>query len=378
MRSRSGRKKLPTCTGKRYRWDSPVWRSIPAPLAIVDGERVVARNLRCRRVLEDLLGPDEAVWDRWLTAAVVRLRIDGAERRTFAVAPDDPRRVDLFLGDPWDESDQRIVVLRPVDADAHHAADLIETVSTLSHEFRTPLAAMKSSLGLLTRGEAGPLNDDQQRFLEMTVRNIDRLDRLVRDLLDAARADAGRLPLHLREVDLAPILAEALSLHRRDAQETGLVLETGPLPMRFAATVDPDKVLQMLSNVVGNAVKYCHRGDHVRIEVQSEVEAPEGRGADREWFALTVRDTGPGIDPGRQAAIFAPFCRAHDESDGRVFGAGLGLHITRGLVEAHGGHIELQSEPGEGTTVTITLPRSPQRVETRPAEAEEPELVVSG
>lgn len=372
---------MPSRTGKRYGWDSPVWRSIPAPLAVVDGERVVARNLRCRRLLEDLLGRREEVWDRWLLAAVVRLRIDGDDRRAFAVGPDDPRRVDVFLGDAFDESDQRIVVLRLLDADAHHAADLIETVSTLSHEFRTPLAAMKSSLGLLTGGEAGPVNEDQRRFLDLTVRNIDRLDRLVRDLLDAARADAGRLPLHLREVDLAPILAEALALHRREAQEAGQILETGPLPMRFTAVVDPDKLLQMLSNVVGNAVKYCGAGDHIRVELTPEAvpsgESDHAAGPD-EWFALTVRDTGPGIDPERQQAVFEAFSRAHDESDGRVFGAGLGLHITRGLVEAHGGTIHLESSPGQGTNVTLLLPRTRRDGEIGADRSEETEVLVSG
>ncbi len=335
-------------------WEDPAWRSIPAALAVVDGERVVARNTRCRRVLESMLGPRESVWDRWLVAAVVRIRIAGDERQTLAVGPEDPRRIQLSLGESFDSTERRIVELRPLDADPDRAADLVESISTLSHEFRTPLAAMKSSLGLLQAGEAGEMNADQQRFLGLTVRNIDRLDRLVRDLLDVARADAGHLPMHIRDVDLTSILAETVELHGSDAREAGLELALGPMPEAFRVRVDADKVLQMLSNVLGNSVKYCEPGDRIRIDLETEADSP-GSGE----FRLIVRDSGPGIAPNRLREVFAPFCRAHDESSGRVFGAGLGLHITRGLVEAHGGTIALDSEPGRGTTVTLRLPRAP-------------------
>ena len=264
-----------------------------------------------------------------------------------------------------DAAEERIPGLPELNGNGQRVADLVETISTLSHEFRTPLASMRSSLNLVLQEEAGPLVENQRHFLGMTLRNIDRLERLVRDLLDVSRADAGKLPLHLRDVDLGPILADAVAMHQSEAQRADLVLDSSGLPNSFGAHVDPDKVLQMLANVLGNAVKYCNSGGRIRVWLEQGVtgnsQPGSGPGESRnrpvELFEIVVQDNGPGIDPARLGGVFDPFCRVHDESECRVFGAGLGLHITRGLAEAHSGQIHLSSEPGQGTTVRIRLPR---------------------
>lgn len=274
---------------------------------------------------------------------------------------------------PWDSAGRQIVpsgsqIVRGNDdvlIEAFGPAGVGELLGTLSHEFRTPLASMRNSLALVLNGDAGPLREEQRHFLGMTLRNVDRLDRLAGDLLDSTRAFAGKLPLRLRGVDLGPLLREVVALHRIAADQAGVELDDSALPASFTAQVDSDKVVQMLTNLLGNAIKYCRRGDRIRLRLVSPAEArhhvvlqlAERRGVSLRVFELVVQDDGPGIDRNRLGSAFAPFDRCHDETGGRIPGAGLGLHITRSLAEAHDGALRLTSEPGRGTTASVLLPR---------------------
>ncbi len=246
-----------------------------------------------------------------------------------------------------------------------------ETISTVSHELRVPLTSMKSSLGLVLAGETGPVTEQQAHFLSMTMRNINRLDRLVSDLLDASKTRPGEVVLRRRELDLGPVLREALQLQETAARQAGIELKFAGLPEEFVAHVDPDKVVQMLTNVVGNSIKYTPAGGLVRVWLESRPQFDPEPSRGLAWqlarifslpldtFNLVVEDSGIGMKRQEQERVFEPWFRAGEDKRGRISGAGLGLHITRGLVEAHGGRIGLASEPGQGTTVWIRLPRDP-------------------
>jgi hypothetical protein len=204
--------------------------------------------------------------------------------------------------------------------------------------------------------------------LSLTLRNVARLDRLVGDLLDIGRDDAGRLHVDCRAVDLGPVLREALQLFDGGPDQSGPCLDTTGIPDHFHACVDPDKIVQIVSNLVGNACKYVPRDGRVRVWLDPHPAPPEpllaglARACTVEvrTFTLVVEDNGPGIDPQIIDRVFEPFERGRAEVIGRIGGAGLGLHIVRRLAEAHGGKVSLATAPGVGTTVWVRLPVDPR------------------
>jgi signal transduction histidine kinase len=173
-----------------------------------------------------------------------------------------------------------------------------------------------------------------------------QIDALIQDLLDVTRLEAGRLSVSAQDVEPAP-LVEAALYALRALSESGAVTLTAtydePLPMVHA---DPDRVTQLLSNLVGNALKFTPAGGRVDVRVQ-----PHDDGV-----MVSVVDTGAGIPADQLPHVFDRFYQVHGARAGRRHGAGLGLPIARGIVEAHGGTISLESAPGHGTTVRFTLP----------------------
>jgi signal transduction histidine kinase len=340
----------------------PTWRQVPAPLALVRADGEVDWNAAGREALAAALGDAQLVWRRWLLAAAARLAAGGAEAQLLAV-PDGDRRIAVRAAAAGSDG-ALLLDLRVVDDRDRQAADLAATVSTLSHELRTPLAAAKSSLKLVLDGDSGPLSAPQERFLSMTMRNLGRLERLVTDLLDASQAETGHLHLHQGSVDLAPVLRDVAASFDGAARQAGVALQADGLPDAFPAWADADKIAQMLTNVVDNALKYTPRGGRVRLWVEEHAQ-PETElvrrlaaalGCDLRFYALVVEDNGPGIAPEDQLRVLEPFERGADTG---VAGAGLGLHITRQLVEAHDGRLRLGGAPGSGTAVWLRLPRDP-------------------
>ncbi|MCP4292027.1 MAG: HAMP domain-containing histidine kinase [bacterium] len=326
-----------------------IFLSVPVAMAVSSADGPVFPNPSCADLLRETVGESPQLWQRWVSAALARLVANGSWRDVVCGVCEGRPEVELTLGPEVTRSGHRVITLRRIEASESRSEDLAETVSTLYHELRTPLTSMKSSLSLVQTGETGPLNDEQGHFLGMTMRNIERLDRLVGDLLDASRASAGSLVLKLGEGDLIPVLEEALNQHAETAKTAGLKFETHFENATLQARTDTDKIIQMIANVVGNALKFTPSGGSVTVSV---TEDPNG-----EEFSLVVEDTGPGMDEKALAQVFEPFKRVHDENNCKVLGSGLGLHITRGLIEAQGGKMKLSSIPGKGTCVRLDLKR---------------------
>jgi signal transduction histidine kinase len=207
---------------------------------------------------------------------------------------------------------------------------------------------MKSSLSLVISGETGPVTGDQEHFLGMTMRNIDRLDRLVGDLLDVSRADAGHLNLRPSLLDVAGAVRDGVDSHRQAALRAGLALELRGASTAVMVRLDGDKLQQILDNLVGNAIKYTPSGG--RVEVSLDVFPEE------DFLRLEVRDNGPGMDPETRERVLQPFQRSEAATRSLVPGTGLGLHITKRLAEAQGGRLGLTSGVGRGTSVRVELP----------------------
>lgn len=347
--------------------EAEAWEAAPLAAAMVAADRVVAVNPAGRDLLAMSVGHDGRMWESWLLGAVQRLQANGRNHEIVSASQSRKRWLEIALGDEPPDGGPRLVGLSPAGPVTADGGAEEATMRMLGHELRTPLSAMQTCLDLVLRGDAGQLAPDQERFLTTARRNLERLNRLLGDLLDAKRAEAGRLAIATATVDLGALLTAELDMLRVVCREKGIDLDTSGVPASFRACVDADKVQQMLHNVVGNAIKYTGRGGIVRVRLEEQLSAAPGAGArlgrrfglPLDVFTIVVEDSGMGMSDEFLEILFQPFRREERAETRGLPGAGLGLHITRGLVEAHGGLIRLQSRPGEGTTVWLVLPREP-------------------
>lgn len=222
-----------------------------------------------------------------------------------------------------------------------------EFVSMVSHELRTPLTSIRGALGLLHGGALGEITPRAGRMVEIALESSDRLTRLINDILDLERIEAGVMTLKNRYLEVDDLLRTAVAHVSLLAEESGIALEIGPASGRVYA--DPDRVDQTLINLLGNAIKFSPSGSTVRVEAVA-------LGA---FVEFVVTDQGRGIPVDRLEEIFGRFQQV-DSSDARAKGgSGLGLAISRSLVERMGGRIWAENNPGRGASLRFTLPAEP-------------------
>ena len=239
-------------------------------------------------------------------------------------------------------------------------------VSNVSHELRTPLTAIRMAVDNLLDGVSGELTPTLQRYLTRVKDNTDRLVRLIADLLDLSRIEAGRVELHPVPVPLAEVFREVTEALRPMAAAKGLTLELAPGGTPLWALADRDKLHQVLTNLVGNAVKFTPEGGRIRVGARPAADAAGGRDAPAapagaapapaRQVELCVEDTGEGIPPDELRTIFEKFHQVHRHGHGKTQGTGLGLTIAKSLIELHGGSIWVESEVGRGSRFLFTLP----------------------
>ncbi|MBI4598044.1 MAG: PAS domain S-box protein [Candidatus Omnitrophica bacterium] len=220
-----------------------------------------------------------------------------------------------------------------------------EFVSTISHELRTPLAIIREGISLILDHVPGPLNEKQQRVMITAQSNIDRLARIINDLLDMSRLESGQTELKKERIDVAALIQEALATFQARASQRGLVLKASLPPSPLYAYADRDKAIQIITNLVSNALKFTAQG-HVEVSVQSQ----EGH------IVCAVADTGRGISKEDLPRVFSKFQQFGRTPGAGEKGTGLGLAIVKSLVELHGGTIWVESQANQGTTFTFTLP----------------------
>lgn len=224
-----------------------------------------------------------------------------------------------------------------------------EFVSLVSHELRTPLTSIFGYLELFVEETAGKLEATEAHFLDVVQRNAERLLHLVEDLLFVARIDSGRLELDEQEVDLGAIAADTVEAARPGAKRRQIevrLLGSRSLPFRG----DPARLGQLIDNLLSNALKFTPPGGEISLELASS-----GAGV-----RLVVADTGLGVRPDEIAHLFERFYRTEEATESAVQGTGLGLWISKAIVEAHGGTITPQSTRGVGTSFTIEFPLRPE------------------
>jgi signal transduction histidine kinase len=226
-----------------------------------------------------------------------------------------------------------------------------EFISVASHELRTPLATIKNAIQLVLKGKAGEVNDTQANFLIMAEKNINRLTNILNDLLDLSKIEAGKMGMKFQELDLRVSIDFVLSSLKSQADEKSIHLEMEvpkDLPFLYG---DREKVEQMLTNLIGNAIKFTPEGGKVVISARLLDKTKNAVG-------ISVHDTGIGIPGDQLGKVFEKFHQVERPLRHSAGGTGLGLAITKGLVEAHQGQIWVESELGKGSTFTFTLPLS--------------------
>jgi PAS domain S-box-containing protein len=256
---------------------------------------------------------------------------------------------EIALSD-WTEQGrvQHTLVIRDLTERRHIERMKDEFLATVSHELRTPLTSIRGALGLLASGAAGTLPKAAVPLAEVAKRNGERLSHLIDDILDLTKLEGNQMLLQMRSTRLDGLLQEAMTANQGYAQRAGVTLSASIAENSPMVRVDGERFLQVMANLLSNAVKHSSSGDIVSVSLDWSVS----------HVRVRVCDRGPGIDPQFRSRMFEKFSQA-DGSDRRAKGGtGLGLYISRMLIERMGGCIVVDSVPGEGATFSVELPRT--------------------
>ena len=280
---------------------------------------------------------------RWLAGVALRPLIDLADvARTIDIA--DLRRRLPNRG-VRDELDVVATAFNDTLARLEHAVGEMRQFSTaLAHELRTPLAALRGDAEMAMR-HPGSADDVRRRFASQ-LEEIDKLKRLIDQVLTLARAEAGEIPLTAEAIDLDELTAALVDSLEPVAQEKGVALRFEPAGARVVVEGDPGWLERLVLNLLDNAIKFTPTAGVISVRVSRDGESAR----------LAVRDTGIGITPELMPHIFERFFRADPARSSGVEGVGLGLSLAHWIVERHHGRISIESQPGKGSTFTVFLP----------------------
>jgi len=325
-------------TGERDPWGNPTIFDVRLP----DGTPVPFRKLPAVRALEEgeaIVGEELALRQR-----------DGRLVPVLASAA------------PVRDENGRImgaaVVVQDITARKELERQREEWASIIAHDLRQPVSAISLAVDSLARAEPGGAGERHLKAIERIRAGAGRLGRMIEDLLDASRIEARRLSVSPRAVDLAEVVETAAEAMREATagHAVRVVAEPGQL-----ALVDPDRIQQVLTNLISNAAKYGQPGTDILVEAAGRDDLLE----------VTVTNRGRGIPADQIPLLFTRFGRTQQAREQRTPGIGLGLYISKGLVEAHGGRMWVESVPGELTTFHFLLPRAPRSADA-PADAGAP------
>jgi signal transduction histidine kinase len=283
---------------------------------------------------------------RWLSVSVEPVNVDGVKHVVVALNDvTDRKRAEEELKETMEMKSQFI--------------------STVSHELRTPMTALREAVIIVLGEIAGKLNEDQKHFLDIAKRNIDRLSRLIDDVLDFQKLNAGKMKFHMQANDIAAVVQEAYATMQPHAAKSRVDLAVEVEPHLPTAFYDGDRIMQALTNLISNAIKFTPEGGRVLVSAHRRKGPPSAKGSvgdPEEQVVIKVSDTGYGIPKEDLPKLFSQFFRVHRPGK-EIKGTGLGLAIVNKIVAGHGGRIEVESELDKGTTFTVFLPLTQQYTE---------------
>jgi PAS domain S-box-containing protein len=242
----------------------------------------------------------------------------------------------------------RLFVAAARDVTERRALDRVQSefVSTVSHELRTPLTSISGALSLIASGTAGALPDKAQALMTIARSNCDRLTRLINDILDLERIEAGRMKFEFGSVELPVLLQQVLAENLEYARKFGVRLELAGPPPSATLWADAHRLMQVLANLISNAVKFSPVGGLVTVSASAD-----------SMVRIAVEDRGRGVPDAFRDRIFEKFAQADTADNRQKGGTGLGLSIVKCIVERHGGGVSFQSNYGSGSTFFVDLPR---------------------
>lgn len=280
----------------------------------------------------------------------------------------DGSEVPIEIGlNPLQTSQGMFILSSIVDLSQRREIDRLRAdfVSTVSHELRTPLTSISGSLGLLQSGALGPLSEKAAEMVQIAHKNSARLVRIINDILDIGRLEAGQLALQMISISLGPLLQQAVEANSSYAEKYGIhyLLDNGSAD--DVVLVDADRLMQVVTNLLSNAAKFSPSGADVHIRVQPGSTT----------IRVEVEDSGPGIPDDFRQRIFEKFAQADASAARRFEGTGLGLSIARRLIEAMGGSIGFSSVVGKGSIFYIELLRTAAPAGESATEATVPKIL---
>jgi PAS domain S-box-containing protein len=271
----------------------------------------------------------------------------------------------------WKNESSIIVTLQDITKRKHYEESLIKTteelqrldkqksefISIASHELRTPLTSIKNAVDVIIRKKAGAINENQEKFLGMAQRNINRLSTLLDDLLNISRIESGKIQLQYSATDISILIENVTYTFRSVADKKAISIDIRIAPDLPPLCADASRIEQVLINLLSNAIKFTPDHGRITIDARLRDDMPEAPAEADSFFSISITDTGVGIPEELQKDVFEKFYQVESSlSIQKQAGTGLGLAITKGIVELHGGTIVLESTPGTGSTFSFTLP----------------------
>jgi PAS domain S-box-containing protein len=351
--------------GQRNQLEALIDASDAAIMLVGPDRKIAYANAEMARLVgiprEAVLGASVESIHRFLRSAFVDVSALASEERVLTLDATLRDRVELAF--PRKATYQRvvapardtsgailghIVLYRDVTHEVEVENAKTELVSVVSHELRTPMTSVKTSLALLLAGAGGSLEPAAHELLEVALRNADRLIRLLNDLLDLSRLEAGRMDFRLEPVAIAEAVAASVEMVAAFAKARGVTLHIQPPAEPQLVSADRDRIVQVIVNLLSNAIKFSPAGGRVDVRWWLEDGA----------VITEVRDHGRGIPPDQLRRVFDPFKQLDSSTTREHGGAGLGLTIAQGIAQAHGGAITAESEVGKGARFFVRLPEA--------------------
>ncbi len=336
-----------------------VIRSIAEGLVVVDAEgKVIMMN----PAAEKLLGVEkENTFGKKLTEnlkeeqliSLIKSSPDKENKEIELSSPDDEtkkvlRASSAVIEDENGKTVGMVSVLSDITKQRELERMKSNFIASVSHELRTPLIAIEKSVSLLLSKTTGPISETQEQFLKIAHRNLKRLSRLINDLLDLSKLEAKKMALERKISSIKEIIDETMETFNTWAETKSITLEKRieeNIPM---VNVDPSRITQVLTNLIGNAIKFTPQGGAITVEAHHKKDAS--------CIEVSVADTGIGIDKQYLEKIFDRFYQTTERATTDISGTGLGLSICKELIELHGGKIWAESEKGYGAKFIFTLP----------------------
>lgn len=336
-----------------------VIRSIAEGLVVVDSHgKVVMMNPAAERLLgvsrKDKIGKpiSEGLKEEQLIS-LIRSSPDKEGREIELVSPQDETKKVLKASSAVVENEYgQTVGMVSVLSDITKQKELDQLksnfVANVSHELRTPLVAIEKSISLILSKTTGEISSTQEQFLEIADRNLKRLSRLINDLLDLSKLEAGRMELKPLPSSIGKVINESVETLDTWAKTKSIKIEKRIQDGIPEVNIDTDRIIQVLNNLIGNAIKFTPKDGNVTVEAKLHGEE---RGIE-----VSVQDTGIGIPKEALAKVFDKFYQIGERNSTDISGTGIGLSIAKEIVELHGGKIWAESQQGQGAKFTFTLP----------------------